>query len=62
MSRINTDCTIQALPILKAAWDRGINTIDTANMYSSGESERIVGAFMNKVLCRSFSSARSPEP
>ncbi|KAI0704541.1 Aldo/keto reductase, partial [Earliella scabrosa] len=38
----------KALPILKAAWDRGINTIDTANMYSSGESERIVGAFMNK--------------
>ncbi|KAI0704560.1 Aldo/keto reductase [Earliella scabrosa] len=38
----------KALPILKAAWDRGINTIDTANIYSNGESERIIGAFMNK--------------
>ncbi|KAJ7209299.1 Aldo/keto reductase [Mycena pura] len=36
----------KALPILKAAWDCGINTIDTANMYSNGESERIVGRFL----------------
>ncbi len=38
-----------SLPILKAAWDNGINTIDTANAYSNGESERIIGAFMEKV-------------
>ncbi|KZP01284.1 Aldo/keto reductase [Calocera viscosa TUFC12733] len=32
----------KALPILKAAWDRGINTWDTANVYSNGESERVI--------------------
>ncbi|KAH7881880.1 NADP-dependent oxidoreductase domain-containing protein [Phlebopus sp. FC_14] len=37
-----------SLEILKAAWDLGINTIDTANMYSNGESERIVGKFIKK--------------
>lgn len=30
-----------ALPILKAAYDRGLNTWDTANVYSNGESERV---------------------
>ncbi|KAI1787194.1 Aldo/keto reductase [Ganoderma leucocontextum] len=38
----------QALPVLKAAYDRGINTIDTANMYSNGESEKIIRTFMEK--------------
>ncbi|KZT34671.1 Aldo/keto reductase [Sistotremastrum suecicum HHB10207 ss-3] len=37
-----------ALPILKAAWDRGINTIDTANVYSNGESERVIAKFIKK--------------
>ncbi|KAL0572280.1 hypothetical protein V5O48_009682 [Marasmius crinis-equi] len=37
-----------SLEILKAAWDRGINTIDTANLYSNGESERIIGVFLEK--------------
>ncbi|SMY20111.1 unnamed protein product [Zymoseptoria tritici ST99CH_1A5] len=32
-----------ALPLLKAAYDRGLNTWDTANVYSNGESERIIG-------------------
>ncbi|KAG9028345.1 hypothetical protein FRB95_006572 [Tulasnella sp. JGI-2019a] len=36
----------KALPLLKAAWDRGITTFDTANVYSNGESERIVGKFI----------------
>lgn len=36
----------QALLVLKAAWDVGINTIDTANLYSNGDSERILGQFM----------------
>ncbi|KAL0574923.1 hypothetical protein V5O48_007045 [Marasmius crinis-equi] len=36
----------KSLPIIKAAWDRGINTIDTANVYSGGHSERIVGKFL----------------
>jgi len=32
-----------SLEILKAAFDRGINTWDTANMYSNGISEEIIG-------------------
>ncbi|KAB5542851.1 aldo/keto reductase [Coniochaeta sp. 2T2.1] len=32
-----------ALPLLKAAYDRGLNTWDTANVYSQGVSEIIVG-------------------
>jgi len=35
-----------ALPLLKAAWDRGVTTIDTANVYSNGESERVVAKFI----------------
>ncbi|EON68663.1 hypothetical protein W97_07921 [Coniosporium apollinis CBS 100218] len=33
----------EAFPLLKAAWDRGINTWDTANNYSNGASEVIMG-------------------
>jgi len=33
----------EALPLLKAAYDRGLNTWDTANVYSNGVSEKIVG-------------------
>ncbi|KAF7195365.1 Versiconal hemiacetal acetate reductase [Pseudocercospora fuligena] len=33
----------QALPLLKKAYDVGINTFETANSYSNGESERIIG-------------------
>jgi aryl-alcohol dehydrogenase-like predicted oxidoreductase len=39
----------ESLAILKAAWDRGLNTIDTANVYSNGVSELIVGKFLQKV-------------
>ena len=42
---INED---KAIPLLKAAWDRGVSTIDTANVYSNGESERIVGKFLKQ--------------
>ncbi|KAK1232577.1 hypothetical protein PQX77_004288 [Marasmius sp. AFHP31] len=38
----------QSLKVLKAAWDQGINTIDTSNNYSNGESERMVGKFLKK--------------
>ncbi|KAI0527996.1 NADP-dependent oxidoreductase domain-containing protein [Xylaria bambusicola] len=38
----------QALKVLKAAYDRGINTWDTANAYSNGESERIMGKALKK--------------
>ncbi|KAL5344757.1 hypothetical protein ACLOAV_010154 [Pseudogymnoascus australis] len=34
---------VAALPLLKYAFDRGINTWDTANVYSNGESERLMG-------------------
>ncbi|KAH7255318.1 NADP-dependent oxidoreductase domain-containing protein [Fusarium redolens] len=34
----------EALPILKYAFDKGINTWDVADTYSNGESERILGA------------------
>ncbi|KAL4889027.1 NADP-dependent oxidoreductase domain-containing protein [Aspergillus ambiguus] len=33
----------QALPLLKRAFDCGINTWDTANTYSNGQSEMIIG-------------------
>ncbi|KAJ3982580.1 NADP-dependent oxidoreductase domain-containing protein [Lentinula detonsa] len=38
----------KSIPILKAAWDRGLNTIDTANVYSNGESEKVVAKFIEK--------------
>ncbi|KAF5632935.1 alcohol dehydrogenase [Fusarium sp. NRRL 25303] len=34
----------EALPVLKFAFDKGINTWDVADTYSNGESERILGA------------------
>lgn len=33
----------EALPILKNAFDQGINTWDTSNNYSNGVSEKIIG-------------------
>lgn len=33
----------EAIRIIHAALDRGINFMDTANMYNDGESERVVG-------------------
>jgi aryl-alcohol dehydrogenase-like predicted oxidoreductase len=33
---------MQALPLLKGAYDRGVNTWDTANVYSNGVSEKII--------------------
>jgi aryl-alcohol dehydrogenase-like predicted oxidoreductase len=38
-----------SIGIMKAAWDLGVNTIDTANIYSNGESERLVAKFIKKV-------------
>lgn len=38
----------EALPLLKAAYDRGLNTWDTANVYSNGQSEVIVGKALKK--------------
>jgi len=36
------------MEVLKAAYDRGVTTFDTANMYSNGESERVIGKFIQK--------------
>ncbi|PMD61755.1 Aldo/keto reductase [Hyaloscypha bicolor E] len=38
----------EALPLLKAAYDQGINTWDPANVYSSGESERMIAKAIKK--------------
>ncbi|KAH7062987.1 voltage-gated potassium channel subunit beta-2 [Paraphoma chrysanthemicola] len=43
-----------SLRVIKRAWDLGINTWDTANTYSNGKSERILGRAM-----RQFSIPRS---
>jgi aryl-alcohol dehydrogenase-like predicted oxidoreductase len=37
-----------ALPLLKAAYDRGVNTWDTANVYSNGVSEEVIAAAIKK--------------
>ncbi|KAK9427501.1 NADP-dependent oxidoreductase domain-containing protein [Lipomyces doorenjongii] len=37
-----------SLPILKKAYDLGITTWDTANIYSNGESERVIAAAIKK--------------
>lgn len=44
----NHTLLVQALPLLKAAYDRGLNTWDTANVYSNGVSEEIVGKAIKK--------------
>jgi aryl-alcohol dehydrogenase-like predicted oxidoreductase len=38
----------ESLEILKTAYDRGINTWDTADMYSNGMSEEIIGKAIKK--------------
>ncbi|KAG6905423.1 hypothetical protein DXG01_002809 [Tephrocybe rancida] len=38
----------QTIEVLQAAWDLGINTVDTANIYSNGESERIIGKWIRQ--------------
>jgi aryl-alcohol dehydrogenase-like predicted oxidoreductase len=37
-----------SLPLLKAAYDKGINTWDSANIYSNGVSETIIGKAIKK--------------
>ncbi|KZT64121.1 Aldo/keto reductase [Daedalea quercina L-15889] len=38
----------ESLDLLKAAWDHGVNTVDTANVYSNGESERLIARFISE--------------
>ncbi|KAI4179026.1 MAG: hypothetical protein L6R41_008078 [Letrouitia leprolyta] len=39
----------EGLELLKAAWDRGLSTWDTANVYSSGKNEEIIGKAITKL-------------
>jgi aryl-alcohol dehydrogenase-like predicted oxidoreductase len=41
-----------ARPIIRAAWEAGINFFDTANVYSSGTSEEIVGTVLKELAPR----------
>lgn len=38
----------ESLKVIKSAWDHGINTWDTADTYSNGKSEEIVGKALKK--------------
>jgi aryl-alcohol dehydrogenase (NADP+) len=38
----------ESRPIMRAAWDAGINFFDTANVYSAGTSEEIVGKLLKE--------------
>lgn len=38
----------ESIQMLKAAYDRGLNTWDTADMYSNGVSEEVIGKAMKK--------------
>jgi aryl-alcohol dehydrogenase (NADP+) len=42
----------EARPILRAAWEAGINFFDTANVYSAGTSEEIVGKILKELAPR----------
>ena len=42
----------QSRPIIKAAWEAGINFFDTANVYSAGTSEEIVGKILKELAPR----------
>jgi aryl-alcohol dehydrogenase (NADP+) len=42
----------QARPIMRAAWEAGINFYDTANVYSAGTSEEIVGTILKELAPR----------
>jgi len=48
-----------AIRITHAAFDRGINFIDTANVYQRGESERIVG---KRAATNHFTDLRATHP
>ena len=42
----------ESRPILRAAWEAGINFFDTANVYSAGTSEEIVGRVLKELAPR----------
>lgn len=44
----------QARSIMDAAWGRGVNFIDTANVYGSGRSEEYVGRWLEGKIVRTL--------
>ena len=42
----------EARPIIRAAWEAGINFYDTANVYAAGSSEEITGAILKELAPR----------
>jgi len=61
----------ESLPLLKAAYDQGVTTWDTADMYSNGESERIIGKALKEykiprdrvqILTKCFNVVNEGEP
>jgi 1-deoxyxylulose-5-phosphate synthase len=42
----------QSRPIIRAAWDAGINFFDTANVYAAGTSEEITGTVLKELAPR----------
>jgi len=48
LSQERSNSPLQSLPLLKAAYDIGLNTWDTANVYSNGASETIIGKAIKK--------------
>ena len=42
----------ESRPIMRAAWEAGINFFDTANVYSAGTSEEIVGTILKELAPR----------
>src|SRR5574340_1143774 len=42
----------EALPFVQRAWEAGINFFDTADVYSLGESERILGNTLRQLGVR----------
>jgi len=60
----------ESLPLINEAWEKGINTWDTANVYSNGESERILRKAIDKykiprnqlVICTKAFAPIGPTP
>ena len=42
----------EATPVYKRAYDLGINFFDTADIYSNGLSEELLGKLLNKIFKR----------
>ena len=42
----------ESRPIMRAAWEAGVNFFDTANVYSAGTSEEIVGKILQELAPR----------